>query len=363
MKGIKVYFLFAICSFLFLGCAKQKEDSLKSENLQILVDETGTKEIVIPNPQSLEENKKIVLPYLESLGDKEDLPMVDLTFCGLQNVKINGFEVGNITPAQTSFIHVQHNFSVDFQDKVKMSEAVEKRVLANCLVLFVSVEMESNKSDNYVVVLDYANGKSYKIKTVVEIYGDWLPKIYISDITGDGLDDIIVSNYRNLRNTGMVCEVFRFNSNTLKSIYKSEEKNAEDDTITRRSYFSGQLEDNYKAVIESSMVGFKKSISLLDIGYKSKDLEIYSSRIYKNKKILNTVNRTLYVSPLDDETGVQIIKKSNIKSAIRLMYRIYMPNRIDYIGKAYAYMNYNSTTDSLEITSAFVDFAEPEKDR
>lgn len=373
MKRVIIYLCFTMCSFCFVGCAKQSKDSLENVNLQILVDETGNEKIVIPDPEGKEENKKVVLPYLESLNNKEDLSMVDLSFCGLNNAKIIGYDIGSITSEQTIFFHVQHNFSDNFQDKIKISEAEDKKVLGNCLVLFVSVEVESGMDDNYIVVLDYINGKNYISKTIIENYGDWFPQLYISDITNDGLDDIIVTNYRNLRNTGMVCEFLRFNNNSIKSIYKSEETNAENNTIIRSAYFEGHLEDNYRVVIEVPGISFKKSISLLDIGFQSKDLEIkrtpnnsanekdYSCHLYDNKKIASNVNVTLYVSTLDDEKGVQVIKKTNMKSVIRLMYRIYMPNHVDYIGNAYAYMSYDSNTDSMEITSASVDFAESEE--
>ncbi len=372
MKKVIIY-LFIITFWGLVGCAKHSEDSLENVNFQILVDETGTENIVIPDPDDKEVNKKVVLPYLETLNDKEELSVVDLSFCGFKNAKIIGYDIGNITSSQTSLIHVQYNFSVDFRDKIKMTEAKEKQVLGNCLALLVSVEVEGDLNDIYVVVEDYLNRKKYISKTIVEDYGDWLPKIYISDVTNDGLDDIIITNYMNLRNTGMVCEILRIHNDLLNSIFKSEEINEEEDTITRRSFFTGRLQDNYKVVIEASAVKYKKSISLLDIGYKAKDLEIdrkqnnsfhensFSSQMFENKKIAKNVNKTLYISPLDDEEGVQVIKRSNMESVMRLMYLIYMPNRIDFIGKAYAYMNYDSITDSMQMTSAFVDFAESEE--
>lgn len=55
------------------------------------------------------------------------------------------------------------------------------------------------------------------------------------------------------------------------------------------------------------------------------------------------------------------MKKSKLNSAVRLMYRIYRPNRVDYIGKAYAYMNYDSITNSMKITGASVHFTKAGK--
>lgn len=344
-----------MCSFWVVGCAEQDKVSLKNVNIQIFIDETGTEKVEIPAPNSKKESKKIILPYLDSLNDKKELLAADLSFCGLKNAKIMGYDIGTITSAQTLLNRVQYNFSADFQDKIKMSEAEEKQVLGNCLVLLVSAKVERDEDEIYIVVLDYINGKHYISKTIVENYGDWLPELHISDVTNDGLDDIIITNYRNVRNTGMVCEVLRFYNNSLNSIYQSEKLNEENDSITRSAYFKGRLEDKYKLVIEASNVGFKKSISLLDLGYQSKDLE--AKGIYDNKKIDKSINKALYISPLDNEKGLQIIKKSKMKSVVRLMYRIYMPNRVDYIGKAYAYMNYDNTTDTMKVTGASVDFA------
>ena len=161
MKRILLCIFLAICSLLFAGCAKQNKDSLENMNLQIVIDETGNEKIVIPDPTEMEKNKKVVLPYLESSNDIEELSMVDFSFCDLKNAKILGYDIGNMVDAQTSLIHVQHNFSDDFQDKVKISEAAEKQVLGNCLVLFVSVQEKSvDEEDDYIVVLDYINGKN-----------------------------------------------------------------------------------------------------------------------------------------------------------------------------------------------------------
>ena len=154
MKKVIIY-LFIITFWGLVGCAKHSEDSLENVNFQILVDETGTENIVIPDPDDKEVNKKVVLPYLETLNDKEELSVVDLSFCGFKNAKIIGYDIGNITSSQTSLIHVQYNFSVDFRDKIKMTEAKEKQVLGNCLALLVSVEVEGDLNDIYVVVLDY----------------------------------------------------------------------------------------------------------------------------------------------------------------------------------------------------------------
>ena len=164
----------------------------------------------------------------------------------------------------------------------------------------------------------------------------------------------------------MTCEVFSFHSNTLNSIYSQDKDN-------RSRYFSGQLEDDYKVVIEASSVGFQQSASLLDIGYQSEELEARKilrdpsdppeledeCRVYENRKLLNSVNPTLYISSLGKENGVQIIKsinKSETKNVMRLMYNISMTPHAGHIGKAYAYLDYDSTTESLEITSASVDF-------
>lgn len=183
-----------MCSFWVVGCAEQDKVSLKNVNIQIFIDETGTEKVEIPAPNSKKESKKIILPYLDSLNDKKELLAADLSFCGLKNAKIMGYDIGTITSAQTLLNRVQYNFSADFQDKIKMSEAEEKQVLGNCLVLLVSAKVERDEDEIYIVVLDYINGKHYISKTIVGNYGDWLPELHISDVTNDGLDDIIITN-------------------------------------------------------------------------------------------------------------------------------------------------------------------------
>ncbi len=357
---MKRIFLIAIVicfiSGILNGC-ETKENS-NDKIVQIVVDETGCERVNIPNPENYKEDDRIVLPYVEKVKDKK----VDLAFCGFYNeVKVKAFEIGNIIKTQSLVYHVCHKFSDDFKDNVKLSETRDKRIIGNCIILLVT---DCITEENYIVILDYTNGKRYVIKTIVENYGEWFPQLTLSDVTGDGLEDIIVSNYRNIKDTGLVCEIFRFDDNKLKSIYTSETI-GENDVIERRGYFTGYLEDNYILRIESSQIGYEEKISLLDIGYSRKKLErkesenkedIYSKSYYKNGKVLKSINRKTYISPLDYKNGIQVLENSNMKSGIRFMYRIYMPNRIDYIGKVYAYMNYNDVADSLKITAARVEF-------
>ena len=112
--------------------------------------------------------------------------------------------------------------------------------------------MEEDGND-YVVVLDYENHKSYsketKIWNPMSENIDHLPEIQLSDLTGDGLDEIVVHNALQEEETNV--QVFRFDGNDLACIYSGLEM-GEDSSI------AAYLADNYKAVVEYKPLGLKK---------------------------------------------------------------------------------------------------------
>lgn len=369
-------FIAAFCfSISFLKKANQtndiKNDYLSNIVVKLIIDGTGTEEPIISNPCEMTDNAKMVLPYFGTRHDDSNECMIDLSFLGFdQKVKLTAYEIGNITTNDvSSYIQVIHNFSLNSQETISTAGSREENIQGNCLILSISIQVNSIESDNYVVVLDYSNQVSYMVKT--NLLYSWVhrPLLQLFDITGDGQKEIIVSNVINGYKSGTSCEVLRYDKNEdiLKSIYTNPKENSDNQNEDNLKYFSGYLIDDYKAVVKCHQIGFEKTFSILDSGYKKGDLEIDKApkdtindtmrycRCYKKGKLLKKENDTnLTISPLDNDAGVQIYSYPNMEKRIRLKYYIYM-GRWNGIGVAYAYMDYDKASDSLKIVGATIE--------
>jgi hypothetical protein len=369
-----ILFIVGICiGFCFLKESKSNDienNHLSNVIAELTIDDTGTEETIISNPCEITNNVKMVLPRFEIENNAPNECLIDLSFLGFdQKVKLTAYEVGYITPSDMSYIQVTHDFSIDSQETITMAESKVENIQGNCLILAISNQINSIESDSYVVVLDYSNHISYIVKT--NLLYSWVhrPSLQLIDITGDGQQDIIISNVINGYKSGTSCEIFKYdkNNDTLKSIYMNQKVNNDIQVEDKLNYFSGRLIDDYQAVIECQQIGFEKKISILDAGYKKKDLEIDKApkdtmndmmrycRCYKKGKVLLKENNTnLTISPLDNDEGIQVYSNPNLEKGIRLKYYIYM-GRWNAIGAAYAYMGYDKTSDSLKIVGAAIE--------
>lgn len=238
---------------------------------------------------------------------------------------------------------------------------------ADCLALLVNDPADQNSSDissslqegiNYLVVLDYASGRCYKTST------DFFPHhdpffmddvLTFTDLIGDGKNELVIQhNY----NKSISLEVHRYDEKTQKltTIFSNHDRTTEEKTC-----FSGHLTDNYQAVIAYKKIGFKKTISLLDAGYKKNQLEVSSKylvyddyqfvRLWKNGRLQaeGKEPETVFLYTLDE---VSFVKNKKNQPRLRLLHGVFVGHRSDCIGDLYAYFQYNHEKDLLELSGA-----------
>ena len=366
MKRKLVVLVLVMC--LLNACnGTAKEESSKA-TFQIVIDNGKEKKLSIPDPTS-EEYSDVVLrdsDLIDYDNDKYDFYMTDLSFIGINGeAVISNFAVGNVTSLDSSFANIKYsNLDKNKQEENNILGAKERIVNGNCLILSVTEKLSNEEVDesgnyfgeeqNYIVVLDYANKKNYKAKTDLEFAFTNGAKVDLFDLTGDGLDDIIVSNITNGHRTGIRCNIFRFGDNNLKMIYTN---NSTEPDIFDKKYFLGELLDNYEAVIKCENTGFEDSFSLLNIGYEKKNLELSEApknsnadayqfiRGYKNGQI---IKGGIHSGHLYD---IQCFTNQNLKSGMKFAYYIYM-GKWDSLGIAHAYMQYDKEKDSIDIVEA-----------
>lgn len=357
----KKIFVAALVLLLMEGCSTTKNTAIyEKAAFHIRVEAGAMDKITIPDPINSENINTIIL-NTELMKAKDSLYLTDLSFAGLkEKVKITAFAIGYVTSMDTSFAHIVYADSADNgTESSGASVTKEKDVNGNCLILSASTKSNDKgqkDSKHYIVVLDYVNKKSFSVETSLAASWSHLPVITISDLTGDGLTDIIVSNVLNGYRSGTSCEIFSFYNDGLKKIYSN--MNHEDD------YFTGHLEDDYKAVIECKQDKFTQQVDLLDIGYKKHDLEISEApvgdigdetqfcRCYQNGKIKKRkLARNVYVAALDEADGIKLDEGKNSEIVVRFKYKMYIGKWND-LGSAYAYMQYNKSKKYMEIVKA-----------
>lgn len=353
--------------FLLAGCRKTTDVLVsKREAFQISVDVNVKNKMIIPDPaDSKSVNNILINPEL--MEDDNNMYLTDLTFAGVkEKVKITAYEIGYVISKDNSFGHIVYSDSVEDRKKSSDSPGIRnENIPGNCLILSASSKSDAKGSDDarhYIIVLDYINKKSYSVETSLAVSWNNHPVISISDLTGDGLTDIIVSNVLNGYRSGTSCEIFSFYGDGLKKIYSNID--------FKDDYFTGHLEDDYKVVIKCRQNDFTKEVDLLDIGYRKRDLEISEApsgeigdetqfcRCYQNGKIKkNNLAENVYAAALDDVDGIQLNEEQNAESSIRFKYNMYMGKWND-IGSAYAYMQYNKSKKYMEIVKASFEPAE-----
>lgn len=147
---------------------------------------------------------------------------------------------------------------------------------ANCLALFVHENAYGDESNgdknNYFVVLDYGKGIYYKLETESFFHGyDKWVEMKALDLTGDGKQEFVVSHiYKKSIEVG----VFRCDEKENKLVKLFSTLDDYEDDYLDRSWFSGHLEDDYKAVLEFPNIGYSETVSLIkDGGYSEKQLQ------------------------------------------------------------------------------------------
>lgn len=241
--------------------------------MQIVAD--YSKELIVPNPESLEKDKSIVMRYIPNFEKYEAYDEInrcyksckaDLSFLGFKNkMTILAFQIGVVTSYTSEYTTIVYDIPDDYKYEDELPVLKNRKINGNCLVL---VAKDSLKEDdyNYIIVLDYEKKKSYTVKTSIwNPIDDHIPILQLCDFTGDGLMDIAISNSLNESYVNM--QIFTFSDKKMKNIYSNlggEEKNG--DKIL------GYFANDYKIVFEYKPIDLKKEKSLLKLGYSEKQL-------------------------------------------------------------------------------------------
>ncbi|MGL5433925.1 MAG: hypothetical protein ACRDBO_00825 [Lachnospiraceae bacterium] len=318
-----------------------KKDSFDSQTL------TSGDMVVIPNPESSDKTVEISLKDPADYRNNDAAYMIDLSWLGFsQPVKISGFSVGNITGSDQAVSCDYEKFYFNEGNRYSTQEHAS----GSWLVLVVSTSEDIAQADNYIVLLDYGNKKSYNIQTIIPFAWGHSTDIILADVTGDGIPEITVSDTPNGHHTGVVFEVVRFTGNGLKSIYQRDfSGNSEAD-----NYFDVALADNYQAKILCPAIEFSCDIRLSDAGLESNDLEIgiemqdvivspaddSANRCYENGKV---VKEGLRVGNLDSITVFDAEKE------VKLDYYVYL-GRWHCVARISAWLEYDSVDDMLVLT-------------
>lgn len=348
-------------------------DAEKVTDIKIQVTDDINIPMEIPNPENASGEVHIQLTDIELMDNyfdfKEDcIPFfADLSFAGLnENSMITGFSIGRVTELEDYFFDISYNLTDKCTEKKRVKKGVkEKRIEGDSLILSVAVGTSDEINDwaHYLVVLDYGNRKYYTVETDFACAATNLPEVILCDLTGDGLEDIVVSNVLNSR-SGTSMEIFRFDG--IKKEFKKILSNCDAEREYRgigSQCFSGRLKDNYKAVIECNQVNYSKEISLIrDCGYRKKEIEVKNNvdgiedrllMLYKKGKLQKKLDyfQDVYVSGVDCVDGLQIFSGNNEKGGLKLKYPVYFGHWYT-IGYMHTYLEYDENVDEMVIKVA-----------
>lgn len=290
----------------------------------------GADHVSIPDPKTAGDSVQISFPspiFWVNLTDEEceKYHSADFSFAGIKKpVQIWGYTVGSVQTKDASVAHVN-----DLEAEGEEGEEKTYDRKGNCLILQVQGQWgEDDELNSYVVVLDYANKKSYVTETsVIKIHQSGI--LQSKDVTEDGLDEILLTNYYS--HGFMRAECYRFDTqkNKLITIYSTEDE--------QREKLEAKLVDNYQISLCCREKGFQETVSLLDAGYTEKEC----------KKITKDNSRTPGVLEFD----MKFVECNN-KYVMRLFSNILygsLASTIYDIGKVTADFRYDKERDKLVI--------------
>jgi hypothetical protein len=314
----------------------------------ILVARTGEKKkLYIPDPKSYVGNDKIILPN-ESLLSKEKNLCIDMSFLGFaEDAQLVAWGSGNILALQPGMENIKYEFDEN-----------GSTVSGNCIILSIT----DKKDENYLILLDYINGKSSVINTNLQLTSKITkrPKMKFADLTSDGLEELILTNVPDGYKSGTICEIYRFdsNGNEWKNIYK--EKGDYLSGTLEQEYFECELRDNYEALVKCNKINYSETISLLDAGFEIKDLEIsykpkddmIGSYFYKNGRVIE--KGRLHISHKKEDEGVLLLDDETLREKkVHFRYILYL-ERYHNVGEIDAQLYYDKIADYLEIQTATI---------
>lgn len=373
MKKCVIFFVL-VCLALLNGCDKKSENNEKSEksvedtarntnvNMQIAAD--FSRELVVPNPEITENDVSIVMRYNPYGANDDEMEqcyqscVVDLSFLGFKNkMMVLDFQIGAVTGYTSEHTHVEFDIPDDYSYGSPILQSRE--INGNCLVLAAKDCVDEN-DDNYIIVLDYGNKKSYTVKTSIwNPMDDHMPILQLCDFTGDGLMDIVISNSLNEKRVNM--EVFTFSGNNLKNLYTMLE--GKENTGER---ILGYLEDGYKVVIKHKPTGLKVKKSLLrnyskkqlqDDGLLTEDKYPYSHVYDKNGKLKKDLgDRDIQI---DLAQNMKICKRGEYDHVISYSRSVTFA-KYNHVCQLNVYLKYDIEKDRMDIYKVSVRWDEPE---
>ena len=325
------------------------DEAEPTDSFRLRVTTNRKEKLVIPDPAETagvaevtlyQSNEELNLDNIkqsgrESFGSDND-PTVSLPFLGLEHeFFVANYAIGTIGEKEPGEIAVNYEYS---EKKEKRIQA--KNVKGNCLVLVLCNKQSDDDYDYedryvYLAVLDYARGTSHVIET--GICEGQLEQLNLSDITGDGQDEMIVSG---VANNWLVWQVFRLSDDTLDEITSDFYEDEKADSFNASNYifeaFDAKFINSKKVKVwcKDKSVTFEKEIDVEDIVKETKA----EGLDWKEAEVLD--------AEIEDYS---IFQNINSKSGICYNLNVYVCHG-SLCGKIKAYLKYNKTTDKLEIT-------------
>lgn len=358
---MKLKYLYVVLSVLMLcACNKQVENNnvINKENEQqiadriIFVERTEEKKkLNIPDPRSYNVNEKIILPD-ESMLSKEKNIYVDMSFLGFtEETELVAWGSGKVLELQLETKDIKYMFDENSEE-----------LLGNCIILSIT----DKKDQNYLILLDYINGRCYTTNTKLQLTSKKTkrPEIKFADLTSDGLEEIILTNVPYGYKSGTICEIYRFDrsGDELKNIYK--EKGDYLSGTLEQEYFKCELKDNYKVVVKCDEIDYSETINLLDIGFKIKDMEIkYKPKddmdgcyFYKDGSVIE--KDRVHISNKKEDKGVLLVEDKTKGKRIHFKYVLFL-ERWHNVGEIDAQLYYDKSDDHMEIETVAIDLDRP----
>lgn len=353
-KGIGL--LLATVVFVLCACGKEHAQgtdvtvsdvasgSAAKKQVTLELDMDRKNKITIPDPAKIQGDVvKIKLQKeLEDEEYKDEQYRVDLSFAGFdKEMYVSSYVAGNMTTPDSD--------------------------ASDCLALFVHEDVEEREHEkNYFLVLDYGMGTYYKMETEFLLDGlDSWTELKAMDVTGDGVQELIVSH---IYNKSIELGVFRCKGETQKLVNLFSTPGGRID----RTWFSGHPIDDYKVVLEFPKIGYKETVSMIqDGGFKEKELQIDYREylmdwnpigLWKDGKLQKdeVEEDTVFLYTLDH---VDYVKTQEGIPQIELVRGIYVGHRAYGIGNMHMFLQYDAQTDRMVLNRVkYVDEEESQKE-
>lgn len=364
------------------GIEKSEEPNNEGQGLSLNLRVGMDEKVMIPDPATARGEVKIDLmdvPDFEMVytadgewpeASKKAYPnyLADLSYAGFDKpVYVSSYAVGDMT---------EDTGTVSRISKQTKKGIREQKVTGSCLCLFVTAGMDSldtisekgkNETvsfDCYLVILDYQNGVCLKTATDFFLHTlDYWVDLDVADITGDGVDELLVSHeYNKSINFG----VYRTEKEkqSIHEIYSDLNMDVED--------FTGTLLDDYKVRLQFPGIGFDQTVSMTaDGGYKKSDLHksldrwscpnfVGKWRMDGTLKKKKQKKEYVFLYTLDDIT---LEKNGSGTMQIVFTRSVCVGHRSEMIGHIHTYWEYDAKTDSLApVKAKYVDYKTAEKE-